>query len=93
MPLKYFTPTLDKEPKNKEVREDKSSGLLVFLQFASNTISWRIFINAWRSATYRKYGIFKIICYLPVSYGELPRALQDYGRQRCKLKVNKIAAR
>ena len=26
---------------NKEVREDKSSGLLVFLQFASNTISWR----------------------------------------------------
>ena len=54
----------------------------VFLQFTSNTISWKTFINAWRSATYRKYGILKFFCYLLVSYGELPRALQDYGRQR-----------
>ena len=53
-------------------------------------ISLRTFINALRSATSRKYGIFKILCYLPVSYGELPRALQDYGRQRCKLRFSSL---
>ena len=30
---------------------------------------------------------------LPVSYRELPRTLQDHGRQRYKLKLYKIAAR